>query len=157
MSKNSRHCVNFILLLQYGLFLGNQKRRQYDFASLNANNYISTCMQASKCTSICLHSSLIKISVCCLIKKRLAHKKSQKNPIVAHTRHRFLKVIQNHDFLRGLLIRFFGSSQQSTFMGFARAESTIRLYRSLAHKQTKGRLHSRPQGTIAMRTRLRLF
>ena len=38
----------------------------------------------------------------------------------------FLKVIFNHDFLRGLQIRFFGSSRQSTFMGFARAEMIIK-------------------------------
>ena len=66
MSKNSRHCVNFFLLLQYGLFLGNQK------SSKNFHYYIQ------------LTRGII-----------------------------FLKVIKNHDFLRGLLIRFFGSSRRA--------------------------------------------
>ena len=42
-------------------------------------------------------------------------------------------------------------------MDLARAGLTIRLSMSLAHKQTKGQLRSRPREPIAMRTRLRLF
>ena len=36
---------------------------------------------------------------------------NQKNLIVAYTRHRFFESDFNHDFLRGLQIRFFGSSR----------------------------------------------
>ena len=68
-----------------------------------------------------------------------------------------MKVIVDHVFLIGLLIRFFGSSRQSTFMGFARAGLSIWLSMSLAHMQTKGQLRSRPQEPITMQTGLRLF
>jgi hypothetical protein len=77
-----------------------------------------------------------------LIKKRFTYKKVQKKSQYYIRAKSFFESDCRSRFLIGLQIRFFESSQQSTFMGFARAGLTIRLSMSLAHKQTKGQLRS---------------